>query len=135
MKTPNLNQAAHSNDFRLFLSVATRRLSLLGGLKVAIVVGAAVNLINQGEQIIGLQFAQVSLPKLIITFCIPFCVSIYNSTITRIRFDPGVRAVADATLTCATCGHTHEVKKGELVPDCAHCSSQGKKTQWSRAPA
>jgi hypothetical protein len=126
---------AGMKDIKLFFSVAMRRSSVLGSLKIALVVGIAVNLINQGEYLIGLQFAQISAPKAIITFCIPFCVSIYNSTITRLRYDPGVRAIANVTLTCTTCGNTDEVKTGELVPDCTHCALQGVETQWSQGPA
>ena len=81
MATNNHAEAKPANSFRLFLSIAGQRSSLLGGLKIALVVGIAVNLINQGEQIIGLQLAQISLPKLMITFCIPFCVSIRPMTV------------------------------------------------------
>jgi hypothetical protein len=135
MTTINDAPAKNTSGLSLFFSVALQKTTILGGLKIAIVVGIAVNLINQGEQIFALQLSQVSLPKLLITFCIPFCVSIYNSTMTRLHYDPGVRAIADATLTCGTCGHSQEISEGELVRDCVHCSPQGKQTRWSRATA
>ena len=135
MTRANFSEAAQANEFKLFLSVAIQRSSILGGIKLAIVVGVIVNLINQGEHLFGLQFAQVSWPKLLITFGVPFCVSIYNSTTTRLRFDPGVRAAMDATLTCRTCDHTLEVKKDGLVPDCTPCAQAGKSTRWSRNAA
>ena len=113
----------------LFLSVATQRTSILGGFKVAIVVGAVVNLINQGNQLLGLHFTQVSWLKLLVTFCVPFFVSIYDPTATRLRFDPGVRAIMNAKLACQTCQHTIEVQEDEIVPDCSRC---GRGSKWAR---
>ena len=123
------NQENQPRTFGLFLSIAVQRASILAGLRVAIVVGTVVNLINQGEHLMGLHFAQVSWPKLMITFCIPFLVSIYNGTTTRLRFDPGVRAAINAKLTCKKCAHSMDVYKDEIVPDCPKC---GTGSRWKR---
>ena len=128
-ETVNSEEEFQTNQFRLFIFVATQRSSLLGGLKVAIIVGAVVNLINQGDHLLGLQFVQVSWPKLLVTFCIPFLVSIYNGTTTRLRFDPGVRAFVNARLACRTCKHEMDVNRDEIIPDCSHC---GLGSQWKR---
>ncbi len=125
------DESARVDGIRLFLTVASQRSSLLGGIKVALIVGTVVNLINQGEHLLGLHWSQVSLPKLLVTFCVPFCVSVYNATATRLRFDPGVRAAFSATLTCQKCHREHQVEKGALVPDCGHCASLGERTRWS----
>ena len=125
----NSHEVTQTNQFQLFIFVAIQRTSILGGLKVAIIVGAVVNLINQGDHLLGLQFAQVSWPKLLVTFCVPFLVSVYNATATRLRFDPGVRAVVNARLACQTCQGEIDVKRDEIVPDCSHC---GMGSQWNR---
>ena len=79
------NEETQTNRFELFLSVATQRTSIVGGLKVSIVVGALVNLINQGNHLLGLHFTQISWPKLLVTFCVPFFVSIYVTVISFAR--------------------------------------------------
>lgn len=126
----NTSETPQVNQFELFLSVATQRTSIIGALKVTLIVGTLVNLINQGSQIVGLQFAQVSWSKILVTFCIPFFVSIYNATATRLRFDPGVRAVVSTRLTCRKCLHTFDVKKEQIVPECSKC---GKETRWTQS--
>lgn len=50
-------------------------------LKVALVVGAALNLINQGDALFGT--AAMNWPKLILTFAMPYLVSTYGAVAAR----------------------------------------------------
>jgi hypothetical protein len=50
------------------------------GLKVAIVVGTLLNLINQGDVILNGAWSEIQVPKLLLTFCVPYCVVVYAGT-------------------------------------------------------
>jgi len=52
---------------------------------VALVVGTILNLINQGDALLG--FAAVSWPKIILTFLVPYCVSTYGAVASRLRHE------------------------------------------------
>ena len=47
--------------------------------KVALVVGTALNLINNYEAIFALQFNYSNVLKICFTYCVPFGVSLYSS--------------------------------------------------------
>jgi len=62
---------------RLVWRLATTNGVPMRSLKVAIVVGAALNLINQGDALFGA--AQVNWVKLMLTFAMPYAVSTYGA--------------------------------------------------------
>jgi hypothetical protein len=129
MAGENSISESQPGEIALFFSAATQKRSLIGGVKMAIVVGGVVNPINQGGLLMARNFDQVSWPKFRVTFCVPFFVSVYNGTATRLQFDPGVRAVAAAKLVCTKCPETIAVQQGTIIPDCTHCGSE---TRWTR---
>ena len=53
------------------------------GLKMAVVVGTILTLINQGNILFAANWQDVHLPKLLLTFCVPYCVAIYAGTASR----------------------------------------------------
>ena len=57
--------------------LATRPAVVKSAIAVAIVVGMILNLINQGDAIFGDK--PVVVWKLLLTFCVPYCVSTYGS--------------------------------------------------------
>lgn len=59
-------------------------------LKVAVVVGSALNLINQGDAVFGT--ASVNWFKLLLTFAMPYAVSTYGAVSVRWDTTPGVKA-------------------------------------------
>jgi len=116
------------NATLLFFKVAGNRMTLISGIKLAAVVGIILNVINQGDVILRGAFGDVHWPKFFLTFCVPFCVSVYSATLARIRFDPGTRAYVDAHLKCESCGDKiQDVGIGEMVPECSDC---GQETNW-----
>lgn len=54
-------------------------------LYVALVVGAVLNLINQGDAMFG--DAPVDWTKLILTFLVPYCVATYGAVTVRLNSD------------------------------------------------
>jgi hypothetical protein len=62
-----------------FVTARTRSIQL-SGLKTALLVGITLNLINQGSAIVSGDWTSVSFPKLLLTFCVPYCVAVYAGT-------------------------------------------------------
>ena len=50
---------------------------------VALIVGTVLNLINQGDALLGL--ASINWLKLILTYCVPYVVSTYGAVSYRLR--------------------------------------------------
>ncbi len=62
------------------LKIALEKSTLKKGLIVSIVVGSILNLINQGNLILGNHFSEISIPKLCLTYIAPFLVSVYSTS-------------------------------------------------------
>lgn len=61
------------------VSIALEKEIVRSSLKVAVVVGMILNLINQGEKLITFDFLHLNLLKFFITFSVPYLVSTYAS--------------------------------------------------------
>ncbi len=59
------------------LEAALDREIVVRSLKVALIVGSALNLINQGDAIFGQQ--QVNAFKCLLTYTVPYCVATYGA--------------------------------------------------------
>lgn len=59
--------------------------NLILALKMSLVVGTILNCINQGECFINQEMDQLNIPKLLITYTVPFFVSIYSTSITKLK--------------------------------------------------
>ena len=59
--------------------------SLLVAAKMGLVVGTLLNCINQGECMVNMEFEKLQVGKLLITYTVPFFVSLYTSTIFKLR--------------------------------------------------
>jgi len=94
---------------------------------VAIIVGTALNLINQWESIIALDISSISFTKLLLTYIVPFSVTIYTATVMKIEFHIGTKASVEADLVCSTCKEEIHVEKDELIPESKAC---GINTRW-----
>jgi hypothetical protein len=72
------------------LRIASSREVVLPALRTALVVGTVLNLINQGDALLGP--AEVAVGKLFVTYCVPYCVSTYTATrvLLRTRVEAGV---------------------------------------------
>ncbi len=69
---------------RLLLKLAAQTPNIMRGLKVAIVVGVLLNLINQWEALSTASWGAIHWPKFLLTFCVPFCVSVYSSAMAKL---------------------------------------------------
>ena len=107
--------------------IACDKALLQRAVKIAIVVGIVLNMINQGELIFAFEFEKINFFKFGLTFVVPFCVSMYTAISMKIKFHIGDQAVADATLICKTCKEKLSIKENEIIPFCKNCNE---KTLW-----
>ncbi len=114
-------------NLQLILSIATTKKLIIKALKIAFVVGIILNLINQGEKLIILDFQNINFFKFFLTFIVPFCVSMYTAITMKLMFHVGEKAVEDAKLRCTNCNSCLEVKKEQIIPFCDNCNE---KTKW-----
>ena len=74
------------HDSRYFMKLATRKKVVFMALKVALIVGTILNLINQGHVFKAPDFfASLAYGKLFLTYCVPYLVSTYSSVATLRR--------------------------------------------------
>lgn len=114
-------------NLNLIISIASSKPLIIRALKIAFVVGIILNLINQGDKILAYNFQEVNLAKLLLTFTVPFCVSMYTAIAMKIKFHIGEKAVADAVLKCKNCNSCMNIKKEQIIPFCNTCKD---KTKW-----
>lgn len=114
-------------NLQLILSIATTKPLIIKALKIAFVVGIILNLINQGEKLIVLDFQNINFFKFFLTFTVPFCVSMYTAVTMKLKFQVGEKAVHTAILRCTNCNSCLEVQKEQIIPFCSDCNE---KTQW-----
>ncbi|HZU90504.1 MAG TPA: nitrate/nitrite transporter NrtS [Stellaceae bacterium] len=63
-------------------------------LLTALVVGTILNLINQGDALVT--GGHVVVPKLLLTYCVPFCVSTFGAVSLRLKLMRGKASLAGA---------------------------------------
>lgn len=115
------------NHFKIYCNIAVSPSVINRALKVAFVVGTALNLINQGDTLIALNVENVNIAKLILTYLVPYSVTTYTATALKIEFQIGTKAIVDADLKCKVCGEEIHIHEGELIPECPKC---GINTHW-----
>jgi hypothetical protein len=111
----------------LLLKIICSKALITKALKIAFVVGIILNMINQGDLILSLNFEQLSFFKLLLTFTVPFCVSMYTAVSMKLKFHVGEKAFDDAKLRCTSCNSCIFIKKDQIIPFCEKCME---KTSW-----
>jgi DNA-directed RNA polymerase subunit RPC12/RpoP len=113
--------------FKIYCEIAVSHSVMNRALKVSLIVGTALNLINQGEAVIALDFENINLVKLLLTYFVPYSVTTYTATAMKLEFLIGTRAIVEADLKCKSCGAEIHVEEGEIIPECPKC---GVHTHW-----
>jgi PAS domain S-box-containing protein len=115
--------------FMIYCHTALSASVLRRALMVSAIVGAILNLINQGWQITHADWSHINYVKMGLTFLVPYLVSTYSSTKAKLFFKVSEVSSMDAVLQCKSCGKTKiYVNKGEIVPSCSVCGNA--KTKW-----
>lgn len=71
-----------------WLSIAARRDIVTSSLKVCVVVGTILVLINYFDHILAGTLSDIDYFKIMLTYCVPYCVSTYASVSVVIRGGP-----------------------------------------------
>lgn len=62
-----------------FLSIAMERPVRARAVRISLIVGSILVLINHWERLLGLDFDGTMLIKIVLTFLVPYCVSTYSA--------------------------------------------------------
>lgn len=113
---------------KIMCRITSNRFVVIKAFKIGLLVGTLLNFINQGDIIIAGQWGQIHWFKLVLTYCVPFGVSLYTALSMGMKFRPHTRAKVDAFLLCASCAKTHHhAKKNHILPQCPRCLEN---TEW-----
>ena len=67
--------------YNSFFNIALRKSVVKRAIKIALVVGCILALINHGDRIIFQDMQPVDWFKILLTFCVPYCVSTVSSVL------------------------------------------------------
>lgn len=71
---------------RTYIEISFSKKIAFTSIKVAIVVGTLLNLINQWTAITTLDVDRISFSKLLLTYCVPYLVSTFSAVQAKINF-------------------------------------------------
>ena len=111
----------------LLENIAISKVSIINALKVALLVGLILNVINQFTFLYNYEFHKINLIKTFLTFLVPFFVSIYSSASTKLKFFAWDISLFDRDLKSTSCNKNEiSIKKGENINKCPTCKSKTK---------
>ena len=113
--------------FKVYCEVAVSKPIIHRALKVSLIVGTLLNLINQGTVLLTLDFTHIHVIKYFLTYLVPYGVTTYTATAMRLEFQIGTKAVIETDLKCKGCQAEIHVEKDSLIPECSSCGLQ---TKW-----
>jgi len=115
------------NHFKLYCQIVLSSNVIKRALKVSLVVGSILNIINQGEVLSTLDTDKINFIKFVLTYFVPYAVTTYTATSLKLEFHIGTKAIVEADLKCNVCHKKIHVQENEIVPECPKC---GVKTHW-----
>lgn len=113
--------------FKIYCEIAVSPNIIDRALKVSFIVGTALNLINQWGALTTIDFENINIMKLILTYLVPYSVTTYTATVLKVEFHIGTKAIVEANLRCTSCPEEVHVNKNEVIPECSKC---GLNTHW-----
>ena len=113
--------------FKVYYDISTSQSIIIRALKISLIVGTALNLINQSHAIVSFNFMDLNIIKIFLTYSVPYLVTTYTATALKLEFQIGTKASVEADLVCRKCKAQIHVKENELIPEDSTC---GIKTKW-----
>ncbi len=115
--------------FQYYLQLAFDKKTFTRAIRVALLVGIILNLINTPQLAFDFSGSDINLSRVMLTFLVPFFVSTYSSVLSNSSLKPGSISPIDALLQCKSCRKTDfHVHIGQEVEECPQCK---KRTRWS----
>ena len=115
------------HNIQLLIIIIKSKDLIIRAIKIALIVGIILNLINQGDYIFSFEFEKINPFKAILTFFVPFFVSMYTAVTMKMKFHVGEKAIENITLRCKICNSCKNLQKEEVIPFCNICHE---KTIW-----
>ncbi len=116
------------NRILIFLKLAAKPDVSVRALRLAIIVGVILNLINNTELFTSFRTSDPDPVRILLTFAVPYLVSTYSSVISTYSLKPGKVSRIDSLLKCRSCNSTDfHINVGQQVEECPTC---GPKTKW-----
>ncbi len=94
-------------------------------MKISVVVGTILNIINQGDFILNMMFENINYFKLSLTYLVPFCVSTYTAITINMKLKIGEISIISTKLTCKKCKSSLHVDQNNIIPECPKCGLKG----------
>jgi len=113
--------------FKIHCDIATSSNIISRAIKVSLIVGSALNLINQGDAILSLNPENINILKILLTYAVPYSVTTYTATAMKLEFQLGTKSIIETDLVCQGCKTEMHIKEDELIPECLKC---GIHTKW-----
>lgn len=111
-----------------YYQLATEKSTIQRALRVSMLVGIILNLINHPEIFISFSFDDLHMGRVLLTFLVPFLVSTYSSVLSGSNLKPGKVSQIDGLLQCDSCKtSSFSVNVGQTVDECPNCK---KNTRW-----
>lgn len=111
-----------------YIHLAFQKRTFIRSLRVALLVGIVLNLINTPE-LFNLNATDLNIGKVLLTFLVPFLVSTYSTVLSNKTIKPGTISNLDALLKCNSCKKTNfHIHIGQEVEECPQCKE---KTRWN----
>ncbi len=83
-----------------YFFIGSKKETVVSSLKISLFVGTLLNLINQTDAIIGLDFNKLSIINVLLTYIIPYIVASYSYIKAKLAFKIGDTTLIDAHLDC-----------------------------------
>ena len=115
------------NRLKIYITILCEKEILLKSLKISIIVGTLLNIINQGEIIFSLNFENINYLKSLLTYMVPFLVSTYTAVSMKLKFKVGEITHVDTVLKCQGCKEVINIHENDIVPFCNNCKEA---TKW-----
>lgn len=113
---------------RTYIILATEKTIFRRALRVALIVGIILNLINNPSLFHSFSFHEIHFGRILLTFLVPYGVSTYSSVLSNSKFNTGDISQLNATLHCKNCKKSDlRISIGQKVEECPNCIS---KTNW-----
>jgi len=100
--------------------------TMLQAIKISVVVGTILNIINQGDYIFNMMFEHINYFKMGFTYLVPFCVSTYTAISINMKLKIGDITMISTNLTCKLCQNSLQIEKKSIIPKCPECGLLGK---------